>query len=203
MQVVLVAIMPNRLAKLLATFFACVAWALAVRFAWWGEGEFGDGRAASLGPALLGWAIVWVPAAVATHLLIEREALWMARGAQRFARPILSGLLLSLSVGTWVSEPFGSLQFWSSSAQTNWLALWPLLAAAAALFASVCAFRVRNRPLIGVAIFGALLHVVQFYFLLGTTLLMKSCIMLIVGLGLYVSAVVLGRGALERGGEEG
>lgn len=195
MQVLLVFIMPNRLAKLLATFFACVAWALALRFAWWGDDVRGHTEAASLAGALLGWVVIWIPIAAATHLLIQREAEWLARGAQRYVRPVLSGLLLSLAVGTWVSEPIGSLEFWSPSPQTNWLALWPLLAAGAALFAALCAFRLRNRALIGVAISGALLHIVQFYFLLGTSLLMKSCIMLIVGLALQACAVSLARRA--------
>jgi hypothetical protein len=35
MQCLLLAIMPNALARSIATFFACIAWALAIRFAWW------------------------------------------------------------------------------------------------------------------------------------------------------------------------
>ncbi len=191
LQAVLVVALPNRLAKLLSTFFACIAWALAIRFRWWGSYELDGAPEASLLPALIGWLVIWVPIAVSAYLLIEWEARWLTRGLQRFGRPLLSGLLISLAIGTWVSEPFGSLQFWSNSAQTNWLALWPLLATAAALFAATCAFRMRNRALIGVAIAGALLHVAQFYFLLGTTLLVKSAIMLVVGILLSVFATVL------------
>jgi hypothetical protein len=193
MQGVLLFVMPNRLAKLLSAFFACIAWALAVRFAWWGEWSFDGARTqAALVPALVGWLVIWIPVIVLTHVLIAREPHWMASRWRRIARPALTGLILSLAVGTWVSEPLGSLQFWApGQAYTNWLTLWPLLAVGASLFACTSAFRLRHRGLIGFTIAGALLHVVQFYFLLGTTLLTKSLIMLAVGAVLLFAATFL------------
>lgn len=191
LQVALVLMLPNRLAKLLSTFFACIAWALSLRFAWWGESAAHRAQDISLFAALIGWLVIWAPIAAGVHILVSREARWLAQGLQRFARPILSGLLISLTIGTWVSEPLGSLNFWRSSGETNWLALWPVLGTIAALFAATCAFRVRNHALVGVAIVGALAHVVQFYFLLGTTLLAKSAIMLTIGIALTLTAVML------------
>jgi hypothetical protein len=176
---------------MLAAFFACIAWALAVRFAWWGEWTFGsDRREIALAPALLGWLVIWVPIIVATQALLATESRWMAERLHRLARPALSGLILSLSIATWLSEPLGTLQFWTSadSPHRNWFVLWPLLGAATAVFAAMCAFRVRNRGLLGVAMAGALLHVAQFYFLLGFSLLMKSIIMIALGGVLLVCA---------------
>jgi uncharacterized membrane protein len=102
---------------------------------------------------------------------------------------------MALALATWASEPLGSLVFWSPPGESyvNWLVLWPLLGAATALFAAVCAYRLRNRALVGLAIAGALLHVMQFYYLLGTTLIIKSMIMLAVGIALLVAAWGLGR----------
>ena len=68
--------------------------------------------------------------------------------------------------------------------------LWPLLAMFAALFAMLCAIRVRSKALLGAGIAAALLHVAQFYYLLGTTLLVKSAVMLVIG------ALMLASGAL-------
>lgn len=191
MQVILFVMMPNRLAKLLAALLACIAWAVTVRFAWWSD-DLGTLRETSLLAALIGWLLVWLPVALLAHALIRSETAWMARGAQHFARPALSGLLVALALGTWVSEPFGSLQFWSEP-NTNWLALWPLLGAVAALFAAISAFRLRHRALVGLAILSALLHIVQLYFLLGVTLLVKSGIMLVCGLLLTVAAIAVER----------
>jgi uncharacterized membrane protein len=98
--------------------------------------------------------------------------------------------MLALSVGTWASEPFAALPWRTppSEIPVNWLTLWPLLGVAAALFAGVCAFRLRHRAMIGVAIAGALLHLVQFYYLLGVSLVVKSYIMLALGGGLLLAA---------------
>lgn len=183
--------LPNHFAKMLSAFFACLAWALAVRFAWWGEDSIsGPGLAVAFAPALIGWIVIWIPVAAGVHALITREAEWMATKTRRIARPALTGLLLGLSVGTWTSEPFAALTFWAppSEVPVNWLALWPLLGVAAALFAAVSAFRLRHRAMLGVAIAGALLHLVQFYYLLGVTLVTKSYIMLAVGVALLLAA---------------
>ena len=112
----------------------------------------------------------------------------MATPARRIARPALSGLLVGLSVGTWASEPFAALAFWTATAQSssNWLVLWPFLGVAAALFAAVCAYRLRHTAILGVAIGGALLHVMQFYYMLGVPLVVKSYIMVALGIGALV-----------------
>jgi hypothetical protein len=186
--------MPNELAKSLAAFFTCCAWALAIRFAWWGEWDYETARRqVALTPALLGWLVVWVPIVAFVHVLVMTERAWMAQGWARIARPALTGLLLSLCVAMWVSEPLASLVFWDTDGpgRSNWLVLWPLLSALGALIAILYAFLLGSRVIIGVAIAGALLHVGQFYYLLGTTLLIKSCIMIAVGIAALLAAAGL------------
>lgn len=183
--------LPNHFARALSAFFGCVAWALFVRFAGWGDHLFDPGpEAMPLLPALVAWFVVWIPVAVVVHALIAREARWMATRARRVARPALTGLLVALSVGTWTSEPFAAFPMRTPPGEVpvNWLALWPLLGVAAALFAAVSAFRLRHRALIGVAIAGALLHLVHFYTLLGLSLVLKSYLMLALGAVLLIIA---------------
>jgi hypothetical protein len=178
LQLILLLVMPNALAKLLSGFFGCCAWALAIRFAVWGD----DHRQATFLPVLFAWLIAWIPLIIAAHVLVATERAWIADRWSRIARPALHGLLLSLCLATWISEPIVAVRFWDEGrASPNWLVLWPLLGVASALFAMLCAYRLRNRAIIGVAIAGALLHVAQFYYLLGATLLVKSCIMLGIG----------------------
>lgn len=198
MQIVLLFAMPNPFAKTISTFFACCAWALAVRFGWWGSISYDAVRQVALAPALIGWFVVWLPIIGITHALISNERRWMPGAARRIARPALTGLLISLGLATWISEPFDSLMFWSDQPRTNWLALWPLLGAAGALLAAVYAFRLRSRALIGVASVGALLHVGQFYYLLGLSLLTKSCIMFGVGVLALLAATWLQRRGSEQ-----
>lgn len=196
MQVMLLLVMPNAFAKLIAALFACCAWALTIRFAWWSEPSlYGTGEPITLMPALVGWFVVWLPIAAAVHVLIQTERAWMASGSRRLARPALHGMLMSLAVATWLSEPTTSSLLWEGQhqARTNWIALWPLLGATGSLFAAFCAFRLRSRAMIGVATAGALLHVAQFYYLLGTTLLIKSGIMLGIGAAALAAAHWLNR----------
>jgi len=193
MQVVLLFVMPNPLAKMLAAFFACCAWALAVRFGWWGSDAYAAFQVA-LTPALLAWFVVWLPVIAMVHALFKNESRWMSGAARPIARPALTGLLVGLSLATWISEPLDSLMFWNDQPQTNWLALWPLLGAIGGLLAAVFAFRLRSRALTGLACVGALLHVSQFYYLLGLSLLTKSCIMLGIGVLALLAAFQLQRG---------
>src|SRR5690606_21247109 len=94
MEVGILLAFPNRFAKFLAAFLACVAWALTVRFALWGEGPLGDGyTAVALGPALFAWAVIWLPIAAGARALIRHEARWMATDARRIVRPALTGML--------------------------------------------------------------------------------------------------------------
>lgn len=195
LQCVLVVIMPNRLARSIAAFFACIAWALAVRFAWWGEiAWIGPRAAVAPGPAIAGWFVIWAPVAALVIAAVAGEAKWMAGKARQLLRPALGGMLLALTFGTLASAPLDSFEsLWGANSEpyTNWLALWPLLDVAAALLAGFCAFRLRSTALLGVATGAALLHVLHFYYLLGTTLVTKSVIMLIVG------AVLLAWGAFR------
>jgi hypothetical protein len=97
---------------------------------------------------------------------------------------------VALSVATWATEPFAAVSFWRTSTEvpTNWLVVWPLLGVAAALFAGLCAYRLRHHAMLGVAIVGALLHLVQFYYLLGIPLVVKAYLMLVVGAVLLLTA---------------
>jgi hypothetical protein len=196
-QLGLLFVMPNALARTLAAFFACVASALAVRFAWWDRSWFDSRTAAvALVPALLGWLAIWAPIAAAAEWLVRRERDWLATPLRGIARTAASGVIAALAVGTWASEPFASLPF-ARTGFSNWLALWPLLGAAAAAYAALCAVRFRSRALLGLAIAGALLHAVQFYFVLGVGLVMKSAIMAAVGAALLAAAWLL-HGRAER-----
>jgi hypothetical protein len=183
--------LPNRFAKTLSTLFACIGWALTVRLGIWGEDWFDATRqSVAAVPALVAWLVIWAPVIVGTHVLIQREGEWMASDARRVARPVLTGLLVALSVATWATEPFAAVSFWRTSTEvpTNWLVVWPLLGVAAELFAGLCAYRLRHHAMLGVAIVGALLHLVQFYYLLGIPLVVKAYLMLVVGAVLLLTA---------------
>jgi uncharacterized protein DUF4401 len=197
MQCALVILMPNPLARSIAAFFACVAWSLTIRFAWWGEVESWDAaqHPVSLIAALIGWLVIWIPVAVGCIVAIVEEARWTGQPAARIIRPALSGMLLALTCGTFASEPLDAFGWMLTSrpAAQNWLVLWPLLNAAAALLAGFGAFQLRNKALLGIAVAAALLHIGQFYFLLGTSLVVKSIIMVAVGTVLLGWGLFLGR----------
>jgi hypothetical protein len=196
LQAAWVAVVPNRMARTLATLIGGIAWALSVRFAFWGE-DLGTGRRdqVALGPALLGWVVVWGPVAFAAAALRASEVGWMAAGRARLARPVLVGLLLALGWGTLASEPVQGLLFWEPAGpvRTNWLALWPLLSTGGSILALALAHALRSRPLMGSALAAALLHVFHFYLLVGTTLLVKAAIMAVVGALLVAGALLLER----------
>jgi hypothetical protein len=183
--------MPNALARVLAAFFACVAWALAVRFAWW-DRPLLDSRAESVAlvPALLGWLAIWVPIVVAAEWLVRRERNWLATPLRSVARAASSGIIAALAIATWASEPFANFPF-ARASFSHWLALWPLLGTATAAYAALCAVRFRSRALLGLAIAGALLHALQFYFVLGVGLTTKAAIMAVAGAALLAAAWVL------------
>jgi hypothetical protein len=199
LQCVLALVMPNALARTLATLFACIAWALTIRLAWWDEDLFDTRKEVALGPAVTGWCVIWLPVMALAWQLIERESAWMATGMRQVIRPVLTGLLVSIALGTTFSAPAGVFDVWQPSVEreTNWLSMWPLLDVFAALVAALFAFRVRSTALVGTAIAAALIHVMQFYFLLGTTLLAKSFIMLGVGVLLLVGGLLLRKRLVE------
>ena len=191
LQIGLALAMPNRLHRTLSTFFATVAWALTVRFALFGEPEFWHGDrevAASLGQSLGGWLLAWLPVGAGIFLMIRNEPGWMARGWQPVARPVLTGLIVGLAFATIASQPFESFRwFGAGPAPQSWLALWPLLSALAALGGIAAAFALRSRALMGACALAVLLHVSHFYYELGTSLLLKSLLMLAMG-GAFVLA---------------
>ncbi|MES3013031.1 MAG: DUF4401 domain-containing protein [Pseudomonadota bacterium] len=191
LQVVLALVMPNPLHRLLSTFFATIAWALTVRFALFGEPEFWHAEravTASLGQSLGGWLLAWLPVGAGLLLLMRNEPGWMARGWQPVARPVLTGLIVGLALATVASQPFESFRWLGAGpAQQNWLAVWPMLSALAALGGIAAAFALRSRALMGACALAVLLHVSHFYYALGTSLLLKSLLMLAMG-GSFVLA---------------
>ena len=126
----------------------------------------------------------------------------MASGLRRYARPLLTGTLLGLSLGGVAAEPFTAfaLGLDTIGMRFSWWALFPLLSVALAMFSAWSAFRLRSRGLLGFAILAALFHLSRFYYLYGTTLLWKSVIMLCVGAALLLAGVALRNRHPDAGG---
>lgn len=186
LQAVLALVMPNRLHRTLSTLFALIAWALTVRFGLFGEPEGWYGRAmpysASLPAALAGWLLAWGPVAAILWLAIRREAM----------PSIVTGLIGGLAFATLASHPFESFRwFGGEGAHVGHLALWPLLSALGALGALAAAFELRRRGLMAMCVLAALMHVGHFYYVLGTSLLVKSLLMLMMGGVFLAGAYVL------------
>jgi hypothetical protein len=210
LQLLVLFVMPNKIARTLAALFATAAWVYTVRFSMRPgsiESLFYDERLAGhVTPAVwmipLAWLVTWLPLLALAAWLILREPQWMASGLRRHARPLLTGLLLGLSIGAIVTEPFTVVilgtGLWGRS--FDWLAIFPLLSIALALFAAYGAFRVRSNGLLGFAVLAALLHLGRFYYLYGTTLLWKSLIMLCAGAALLLAGVALRRRESDAGG---
>ena len=193
LQAVLALTMPNALHRSLSTLFATLAWALTVRFVFFGEPEFwrpGRETTPSLTQALAGWLATWLPVGAGLWMLLRREGAWMARGWAPVLRPMLSGALVGLAFATLASEPFESLRWLGerSAARPDWLALWPLLSAFGALAGVAAGFALRSRALMGTSVFAVLLHVSHFYYALGTSLLLKSLLMLAMGAAMLLAA---------------
>lgn len=196
LQVALALVMPNRLHRTLSTFFALVAWALTVRFVLFGEPEdwyrSGPPYSASLPAALAGWMLAWGPVATILWLVIRREAMWAGRSWAPALSSIVTGLIGGLAFATLASHPFESFRwFGGGGANIGYLALWPLLSALASLGALAVAFELRRRGLMALCAVAALLHVGHFYYALGTSLLVKSLLMLMMGAAFLVGAHVL------------
>ena len=201
-QVFVLLVMPNKTARTLAAMFATVAWVYTVRFLVRPENAeriFFDERYARdvvpLGEWSLpvSWLLTWLPLLALAAWLILREPQWMASGLRRIARPLLTGVLIGLAIGAIAAEPF-TVVIWGAESWgrgIDWLAIFPLLSIALALFAAYGAFRVRSQALLGFAVLAALIHLARFYYLYGTTLLWKSVIMLCVGAALLLAGVAL------------
>lgn len=196
LQAAMVLLMPNPLHRTMSTLFAMIAWAVMLRFGLFGEPDWNYSRAdaPSLGPALLGWVMAWAPMLAALWWLVRTEAQWVARGWAPVVRPVLVGLIVGLAFATLVSQPFEEFRWWGSVAvRPDWLALWPLLSAAAALSAVAAAFALRSRALMGICIVAVLLHISHFYYALGTSLLLKSALMLAMGVALLLASRAVAR----------
>jgi hypothetical protein len=191
-QIVVLVAMPNRVARTLAALSASIAWLYTVRFllrpARSEDFFFGGGPSeyeSPLGAWLLpvGWLLTWGPLIALAVWLIRNEPQWMSREWRKVARPLLTGLLLCASLGGAVAEPFAFIALGAETwgLHLSWHALFPLLSVALSAFAAYGAFRLRSTGLLGVAILGALLNLVRFSYFYGTTLLMKSMILLCLG----------------------
>ncbi|MEO5694679.1 MAG: DUF4401 domain-containing protein [Usitatibacter sp.] len=195
MQVALVFAMPNGLHRTMSTLFACIAWAMSVRYGVWDHYSFGpmagrEPQGVALFPALLGWLVVWVPVGYGLFLLVRREPRWMLRRRQELLRPVGAGLIVGLAFATLLSQPLDSFtsSFIERGIRNNWLALWPLLSALASLGALVAAFALGSRGLMALCVVAALLHASHFYYAMGTTLLVKALTMLLLGAALLGAA---------------
>ena len=193
LQVVLALAMPNALHRSLSTLFATFAWALTVRFVFFGEPEFWRAERAatpSLALALAGWLATWLPVGAGLWMLMRREPAWIARGWAPVLRPVLSGAIVGLAFATLASQPFESWRWLveRNTARPDWLALWPLLSALGALAGVAAGFALRSRALMGASVLAVLLHLSHFYYALGTSLLLKSLLMLAMGAAMLLAA---------------
>ena len=130
------------------------------------------------------------------------RAQWMAAGRENVMRPVTHGVIAALSIAPlathpatfWMSLGLGATRDFTDGSH-GVTALWPLLAVFLAMLALALAFAIRARALMGLAILFGLLEVSSFYYVLGTTLLVKSIIMVLLGAGLIASARWLAKGA--------
>ena len=192
LQLLVALVMPNKTARTIATLFASLAWVYLVRFLlrpgsgddmFFGEGRERDAQLFGVWPIPVGWLLTWPPLTGLVAWLVAREGTWMASGLRSLLRPALSGVLVALSFGLVIVDPFQLFERGMSGhgAPLGGWALLPLLSMGLALFAGWCAFRLQSLGLSGVAILGALLQMSRFYYLYGTTLMWKSTIMLVLG----------------------
>lgn len=197
LQVALALVMPNRLHRTLSTLFACIAWALTVRFALLGSPDFGmRGDAVRIAPslalAIVAWLVAWLPVVVALWWLIRRGAAPTLQRWQGVVQPIVTGFIIGLAFATIASQPFESWRWWGGGeVAAGGLVLWPLLSALGALAAVAAAFARHQRGLMSVCIVAALLHVSHFYYALGTSLVVKSLLMLAMGGAALIAARAL------------
>ncbi|WP_395789392.1 DUF4401 domain-containing protein [Aquimonas sp.] len=180
-------------ARVLNVLAACACWVLFLRWSLTGEPwAWREAATPALAPTLLTWALAWLPMLAALGLLVRSEAQWMGRAQAPFLRAVLLGLMLALAFATPLSDPLaGLLGVQESDGRRNWLALWPLLslfAAGAAAAVAAVALQQRMRVMVAVCLFGLLLHLANFYYALGVSLLAKSLLMVVMGAGLLIAA---------------
>jgi uncharacterized membrane protein len=199
LQILMALLMPNYLHRILSIFFACIAWALSVRFGLFRETDDFFTRhlqhpfSPSLGLALSSWALAWSPVAALIYVLIRTETQWMARGWQTVLRPILTGLIIGLAYATVASHPFEAFRWGNNSAQQGWLALWPILALLASLGALISAFSLGSRSLRIACLIALFVHLTHFYYALGVSLLIKSFILILMGSAMLLASQLLNK----------
>ncbi|HEV7609067.1 MAG TPA: DUF4401 domain-containing protein [Steroidobacteraceae bacterium] len=202
LQIFVLLVMPNKTARTLAAMFAAIAWVFVVRFLLRpGSGEelfFGEqyGRT----PAQFhswaipaGWLITWVPMLALAAWLIRNEVQWMSSGLRAYARPLLIGVLLGLATGGIDVLPINvfALGLQHGGMPFSWGALFPFLNVGLAMASAYGAYLVRSNALLGSAVLAALLHLANFYYLYGTTLMWKSAIMALAGAALLLAGIAL------------
>jgi hypothetical protein len=206
LQLLLFAVMSYRVARSLAALAATIAWVFVVR-SWMrpheAEHAFIDPHGILTAPLFGPWAVpvewllTWAPPITLVVWLRRAEARWLAHAAASWARPALTGLLLGIALGGICAEP-QSLLFVDAQGvglEFSWWTLVPLLSIALAMFAAHVAFSLRNAGLLGTCVVATLVHLGRFYYLYGTTLKMKSLIMLVMGLVLLGAGRMLDRRA--------
>jgi hypothetical protein len=208
MQLAVLFIMPNKTARTIAALFAAIAWVYTIRFVLrHGDEEdlifHADMDHARFGVAhfVFGWLLTWAPLVALARWLTLHEPRWMADPLRIYARPVLTGAILGLSLGGIATEPFMTIAigFDRVGIDMSWLALFPLLSIVLAMFAAWCAFQVRNHGLLGFAALASLLHLSRFYYFYGTSLTWKSLIMLCAGVLMLGAGVLLQKRAAQSG----
>lgn len=199
-QLFVLLVMPNKVARSIAALFAIVCWVYVVRFglhpARAEEALFAEGfdlARVSLTKQVLCWLLTWAPLVMLSGWLVTRESRWMSGPLRAYCRPVLVGLLLALALGGVASEPFVVVIVGVAEmgyGLSAW-ALFPLLSIALAMYAAYCAFRLRSDGLAGFAAFAALLHLARFYYLYGTSLTWKALIMACLGVLLLAAGRLL------------
>jgi hypothetical protein len=179
LQVALAIVMPSAVHRVMSALFACIAWGLALN----------DFSRTSIGAA----ALTWLPLAAVVFMLVRTAPSW-SEGFETMARPATAGLILGLAGATLFSDPAEVWTFWTHAVTSSekWLSLWPLLSALAALGALCAAFALGMRGLTAACIVAALLHVSHYYYVMGTTLLVKSLTMIVLGAVLLGAARAVG-----------
>ena len=185
----------NQFHRTLTSTLAVIFWALAVHASFLRDlPDIFHSTRPDAQPVLsiVFWFVIWAPVAAVAYWLVANEARWMSEGRDALFRPILHGLLAGLSIGPLVTLP---AMFWVAirEAASSLTALPPVLAMLLALLALTLSFAIRNRVLMGLAIIFALLEVGGFYYVLGATLLVKSIIMVVLGIALLGTAQFLGK----------
>jgi hypothetical protein len=192
LQVAMVAVMPSRIHRGMSTLFACMAWAVFVRYGLWDDpatSRRGLQSIAAHGLAAAGWLLTWLPVAGLLALLVSRAPAWRGTARASLAEPVAAGLAASLAAATLLSDPLEAVAFFAYPGLAHGgIAWWPFLSAIAALGALVAAFALGARGLMALSIAAALLHLAHFYFAMGTSLLVKSAIMIAIGWALLAAA---------------